>query len=260
MVSSRCLKGDHAGGFVGDGGPGGAAVGGAIEVCAGGGVDAGVNGLRGVAGGGGAFVEEDEGEAGGGAGKSGEVGPGVSGVDAFPEAVAGGAEKEDVAVVGIDLEAFAGAAAIFVSAEFEGEVGAAPGLALVGGIEDGGVFGPGGGVLSDRFVDVVGVGGVGGEGEDAGELGIVAAEGVVERDPGGRGVVPAVGAADIGAGVDQILLGGGEFDAVDETAAGDWGVGPSVGLGEKKAGFVGVKERGAGESASMGSGVRHLNP
>lgn len=227
-----------AGRLAGDALPAGAAVGGAVD-----GVllvgDADVDGLGGVAGGAGALVERHPGDTlivgqvAVGVGRvlrivarvreSGDLRPGDAGVGAAPQAVAaGGAEVQDRVLVRVDREALAHAAAGHVAAELERQLGALPGGTLVGGAQDRTVVRvPAVGVHAGGHVHLVRVYLVGGEADDAVVAPVVLADPVQQRDPPVRGGVQAVGAADVGARVDQTLLLLVEDDARHEAATLD---------------------------------------
>jgi hypothetical protein len=131
-----------------------------------------------------------------------------------------------------------------------------PGAALVGGAHDGGWAAPVGGVEAGGDVDLVGVVGIECEAFDAGEAGVFAIDEVGEGNPALAGVVRAVGSADVGAGVDEALLGGGEDEAVDESSAADDDILPDVRrcrlLG---AGCNAEKQEGKGGGCDEGGGV-----
>ncbi len=215
-----------AGGLPGDGLPGVAAVGGAVEV---GGLvgDADVDRLapgRAV---------RHEGDARTEArpvldGERGDLVPGHTGVGAAPQAVLAGAQQQGVVVRGVDHQAFARPAAVLVAAQLERQVGALEGAAAVGGAQDRAVAGPVVGVGARREVEPVGVDGIGGQRLDAQQVPVLLADPVGQRDPLLGAGVPAVGATHVGARVQQALLLLVEDQPGDVTTARHRGVLPHV--------------------------------
>lgn len=149
-----------------------------------------------------------------------------------PQALAAGrAQVEHLVVVRVDREALTHAAARHVAAEFEGEVGLLPRRATVRGAQDRAVPGvPVVRVSADGRVHLVRVDGVGGERGHARVAPVVPADRIEQRRPGLGALLPAVGAADVGAGVGEVLLAAVEDDAGDEATAVDTGVLPGVGV------------------------------
>ena len=161
-------------------------------------------------------------------GEAGDLLPGRRPVRALPEAGLARPEVEDAGLIGIDGEPLAHRAAVLVAAHLHRHVDRLPGVAAIVRTEDGAVADPRAGVRSRGQVDLVGVDRIGRQALDAEEV-RVAPQLIGERDPGLAGRVPAVGAADVGAGVDQPLLDGAEDDAADEAAAENDDVLPVVG-------------------------------
>ncbi|MFK4593917.1 hypothetical protein RKD30_000584 [Streptomyces pristinaespiralis] len=147
---------------------------------------------------------------------------------------------------GVDDQSLAGAAAVLVGAEPDRQVGTRPGGSPVVGAQHGAVARPALGVGADGEVEPVGVVRVDGDRLDAEEVVVVPAEAVVERRPGPLAGVPAVGAADVGAGVGEALDAGVEQDTRDEAGAADDDVAPAVRLGRlRRGGEVGRRDGGA---------------
>ncbi len=173
----------------------------------------------------------------------------MSGVGAFPKAVGVASHEDNIAVVGIDRDAFAGAAAVLIE-DVEAQRRRAPGCAGVGGIED---IAVGSGIFTDHGVKVVGVFGVDGETENAEflELGSVTgarrivADEIEQLGPVGPVVDGLKEAARVGACVDNVGIMGIVEDAIDKPTAGDVDVLPGVGGGEKEPGLEGFEKAGS---------------
>jgi hypothetical protein len=161
-----------------------------------------------------------------------DPGPAHPRVGAAPQPVAvRGAQVQYPVVVRVDDEPLAHAAAGHVAAELERQRADLPGRPAVGGAQHGAVVGvPAVGVHACRGVDAVRVHRVGGEADDAVVAPVAPADPVQQGDPPLAALLPAVGAADVGAGVDQVGFGAVEHDAGDEPAAGDLDVAPRVAL------------------------------
>ena len=216
-------------------GPGVAVVVGKPETLAGHGVGGGVEAaVRARTGSGGRGVEQEI-QVGQGGGEIRQAGPGRAVVAAAPDAEVVGADEQVRAVERIDDHPLAGAAAFAVAGHFETGRGVGPGRAAVGRTVDAGIQLPGlgAGVLAGGDVNAIRVVGIEGDGLDAEvlELIVEAPDVVVEGDPAVGGRVEAIGAADVGAGVDQAGLGRMEDGAGDEAAATDFRRSPVVGLG-----------------------------
>lgn len=156
--------------------------------------------------------------------------PGDPRVRRPPQPVAAGrAEVQHAVLVRVDREPFAHAAPRHVAAQLERQLGLLPARAPVVGAQHGTVRRvPVVGVRADGRVHLVGVDGVGGEAHHPRVPPVVPADRVKERGPGLRRLLPAVGAADVGAGVGEVLLGAVEDDAGDEAAPVDARVLPGV--------------------------------
>src|SRR5262249_13364724 len=160
------------------------------------------------------------------------------------EAVAAaGAEIEDAVAIGVDRQALAHRAARHVAADFEGQIRPLKTIAPVGGAEDRAVLiRPFVGVSPGGDVKAVWVYRIGGDAVDAGQVPIVEADPIEQRNPAARALIPAVRAADVGAGVDQVLFGGVEDDARNKAAAAaDGDVAPGISFGR-------LRERGGGRN------------
>src|SRR5215468_4751173 len=194
--------------------------------------DADIDGLRRIAGSSGSAIESHPDDAddvagvgtarvlnvGSRNGEAGDSGPGRAEISAPPEAVAAaGAEIESAVAVGINSQALAHRPARHVAADFERQIRALKSIAPVRGAKDGAV-------LSCKFVSVsaggdVKAGGVyriGGEAVNARQVPIVEAHPIEQWNPTTRALIPSIGAADVGAGVNQILFGRVEDDAWNE--------------------------------------------
>src|SRR2546423_1413946 len=167
-------------------------------------------------------------------GEAGHLGPGGAAIGALPEAeggvlIAGSAEINDVAVVGVDGEPLAIAPATHVSADFERESGNGPCVALVGALEDGSVVGiPRIGVSADSGIDGASITGIDSDREDAGVSPVIPVDPVEQRQPSIAAIGAAVEAANIGSRVHQVLHAGVIHDAGDEPASDDPNVVPGI--------------------------------
>src|SRR5262245_1650554 len=225
--------------------------------------DADVNGLRRIDGSPGPAVESHPHDAGDVAGvgiagvfdvgsrdgKAGDSGPGRAEVRTPPEAVAAaGAEIEYAVAIGVDRQALAHRAARHVAADFEGQIRPLKTIASVGGAEDRAVLiRPFVGVSPGGDIKAVGVYRIGGDAVDAGQVPIVEADPVAQRNPAARALIPAVGAADVGSVIDQVLFGSVEDDAWNKAAAADGDVAPGISLGRLREREVGRRARSVDE-------------
>ena len=162
-------------------------------------------------------------------GEAGDLLPGRARVRALPEARLARPEVEDAGQVGIDGQPLAHRAAVLVAAHLHRHVDGLPGVAAIVRAEDGAVADPRAGVRPRGQVDLVGVDRIGRQALDAEEVRCRARSWSVRATQVLCRRVPAVGAADVGARVDQILLDRAEDDAADEAAAEDGDVLPVVG-------------------------------
>ena len=247
-------RGQHAvmghesrrGGLAGKSRPGRATVRAAVDARAEVG-DTDVDGLGRSAGAAGAWVEHDPGDAeritpvaarvAGILGVRADAGreavhppPGPAEVGAPPESVAAaGAQVEDAVLVRIDDEALAHVAAGHVPTGLEGQDRDLPAAAPVPRPEHGPVVGvPGVRVDAGEHVDTVGVHWIRGQAVDTRVAPVVPAHPVQQRDPAAGVLVPAIRAADVGAGVHEIGLAGVEDDSRHVPAADDLDVAPDV--------------------------------
>ena len=170
-------------------------------------------------------VAEDDTDAGvsrgaGGAtdGKAGNGLPVMAVIKAAIDAVQPREEVDVRAIVRVDKQALAGEAASVVGAELDGQRNDVEVAALVRRDKDGAVafeglgIGAGGKVEALRIVRIE----PDGLGADVVELRVV--EEVSQRRPGLGGWLPAIGAADVGAGIADIAVGGLADNAGDEAA------------------------------------------
>ena len=141
------------------------------------------------------------------------------------------AQIEDGAVIRIDGQPFPVAAAVFIAAKLEGHVGVLKGLAAVAGTQYGAIRRGGIGIGAAGKIHAIGIGRVDGDAFDAHPVEVFVRHPVEQRFPAMGEIVPAVSAADIGAGVAHALGGRVEDDAVHEPAAHHLHALPGVGDG-----------------------------
>ena len=181
------------------------------------------------------------------------LGPGAAGVHAPPQARRARAIEQDRRIVGVDRQALADRPAVVVAARRERQVEEGPAAAaVVGDVQ------PRGRVRRGRHagdhVDALVVGGVQGDALDAVMEALGRGETVVDRDPGRRARVPAVGAADVGARVEQVPGARMEDQAGDITAAAELGAGPGADLDRERLLALGAAGVGVGGRGGAGRG------
>src|SRR5699024_1347690 len=156
--------------------------------------------------------------------------PGLTEVGAAPQTVAApGTEVHGAVVVGVDGQSFTEATPWHVPTEFERQLGDLPRLSPVVGTQDRAVVGvPVVGVGTGRCVDTVGVDGVAGKADDTCPSPFYPADPVQHGFPAFDRRVPTIGAADVGAVVDQVGFGFVEDDTGDKPTTADLHVVPHV--------------------------------
>lgn len=142
-------------------------------------------------------------------------------VGAPPQAGGARTQEKNAAVMRIDREPFAVAAAQFVAAELERQIDPLERVAAVVRTQDRAVAGARGGVGAGGKIDPAGVMRIQRDAVDAAEVGLVGAQPVGQRHPVLRGIVPAVRATDIGARVVQAPLRRMKHQPADVTAPAD---------------------------------------
>jgi hypothetical protein len=128
-------------------------------------------------------------------------------VGAAIEAVLG-AQEQHRALGGIDHQPLAGVAAVLVAADLDRQLGLGPGRAPVGGAQHRPAARIGAGIFAGRHVEPVRIARIDGQAQRPGQLAVGALEGVVQGDPAVGRPIQAIGAADVGADIDQPFLGG----------------------------------------------------
>jgi hypothetical protein len=151
-----------------------------------------------------------------------------TGIVAAPQAVGARAEHQHAAVVGIDGQALAIAAPLFVAAELERQRRPLEGSATIGRAQDRAVLPTLVQVGADGQVETIGIGRIHGQAFDAEAPAVVVPHPVHQRLPATLARQPAVGATDVGARVQQPLLVRMEHQAADETATADRDIAPVV--------------------------------
>jgi len=189
-------------------------------------------------------------------GEGRHLAPGDRAVGALPEAGVARAEEQDAAVVGIDRHPLAVAAPRFVAAELDRHVGARERPPLIGRAEDRPVGDLGRRVRPAGEVDLVRVARIDGDALDAHQVEVGVGDPVEQRLPAVCLGVAPVGAADVGAGVEDVLGGRVEHEPVDEPAAHDLDALPGVGDGRGRGGRR--REGGEREQAEGGSRGVHV--
>jgi hypothetical protein len=144
--------------------------------------------------------------------------PGRAMVGAAIEAVLG-AQQQHRPGLGIDHQPLAGVAAVLVAADLHRQLGLGPGGAAVGGAQQRPAARIGAGIFAGRHVQPVGIVRIDRQAQRPGQLAVGALEAVVQGHPGACRAVEAIGSADVGADVDQPLLGRVVDHAADEAAA-----------------------------------------
>ena len=167
------------------------------------------------------------------AGKRRHLAPGHRAVGALPQAGLARAEEEDAAVVGIDRHPLAVAAAGLVAAKLDRDVGALEGVPLIGRAQDRAVRNLGRRVRAAGQVDLAWIRRIDGDALHAHQIEVRVRHPVEHRLPAVCLRVPPVGAADVGARVEDVLGGRMKHEAVDETAADDLDALPGVGDGRR---------------------------
>ena len=209
---------------------------------------------RGRSRGGAAPVEEDEGEAVGRVavhGKGSDLIPGGGGVRAFPEPAATRPEVERTRKIGIDGEPLTDRTPVDVAAHRNGDGVRRPGVPRVGRAQDDAVAA--GQVFAGGHVDDAGLHRVRRDALDSLEVRLIAPDPVGDRRPLAGGRVPAVGASDVGASVNEAALQGTEDDAGDEAASQDGDVLPGIGRGGSA---FGARLTDGGRRVHAGDGAR----
>ena len=154
-------------------------------------------------------------------------------VVAAPQPVCARTQEQHAPVVRVHGQAFAVAASQFIATQLERQVAALERSAAVARTQDRAVARAFVGVGAGGQVEAPRIGRIDRDALDAGEVGIVMAEPVGQRDPAPRRGIPAVRTAHVGTRIGQAALGGMELDAGDEAAAADGHVAPGVGLGRR---------------------------
>ena len=129
------------------------------------------------------------------------------------------AQIEQVAVVRVHRHPLAVAAAVFVSAEFEGHIGPLERLAAVLRPQDGAIGRARVGISAAGQIQAIGVRGVQRDAFHAHQVEIFVGHPIEQRIPPLGWLVPAVRAAHIGTGVAHALGGGMKDDSVHKSPA-----------------------------------------
>jgi hypothetical protein len=161
-------------------------------------------------------------------GKAVHLVPGHSAVRALPQATVARAQKKDAAVVGVHSHALAIATTGFVAAELDGHVAALEGVALVRRPQDRAVGNFRSRVGAAGQVDLAGIRGIHGDALDAHEVQILVRNPIEHRFPAPGLGIPAIGAAHVRAGVQDIFGGGMEHEPIHESASHDLHALPGV--------------------------------
>ena len=179
-------------------------------------------------------------------------------IGALPEAVEAGAEVHNAAEVGVDRKALAGVAAVVIAAQRDGYGHGLERVALIGGHQDSAVSGRFG-VSSDGQVEAGGIRRVETDALHPDIVLLGRADPIEQGYPRAGGGVPAIRPADVGAGINEVGLGGVEDNPIDEAAGYDLDVVPDVGRRRERRDGVRSRTDGAvGVPAGGGHGVDRL--
>jgi len=146
-------------------------------------------------------------------------------VGAFPQSILARAEEKNFALIRVHGEPFTVGATGLVAAHLDGHIGSLEGSALVIRAKHGRVAPA---IDAGGQIYALGIVGVHGNALDAGQGPIRRANPIGDGNPPLRGIVPAIGTADVGARIHQTFLAGMRNDAGDEPAAAHDHVAPHV--------------------------------
>ena len=259
--------------LTGERGPGSAAVGATVNVRAEWLRHAGINSLCRISRSAGGFIEYDPGDTenvseiniarsdhiSSRLRKAGDLGPGHTEVGALPQTIpTTRSQIKNGMVIRINDQPLAHVAARHITAELKGKIGARPGVSLIGRAQNRSIAG---GericIRAGGHIDALWIDGIGRDTFNSDRIPIIEAHPVHERDPAAGGSIPAIGSADVGTCVNQILLRGVEND-VGNVAASTVGsdVPPGIGLSKPRGGRKRDSQREHGEQKYEPRAVR----